>query len=69
MLESQEGDHAAARRCFSRALDADSRNVATVTAWTLMEKNLGNYKDARLIFESTLCSIIQLIMCVVFLVL
>ena len=54
VLEAKEGDHAAARRCFSRALDADSRNVATVTAWTLMEEDLGNYKDARLIFEREL---------------
>jgi len=54
VLESQEQDYDAARRCFSRALDADSRNVAAVTAWTLMEKNLGNYKDARLIFERAL---------------
>jgi len=54
VLESQEEDYDAARRCFSRALDADSRNVAAVTAWTLMEKNLGNYKDARLIYERAL---------------
>ncbi len=52
VLEAQEGDHAAARRCFSRALDADPRNVAAVTAWTLMEADLGNYADARSIFES-----------------
>lgn len=51
VLESQEEDYDAARRCFSRALDADSWNVAAVTAWTVMEKNLGNYKDARLIYE------------------
>jgi len=54
VLEAQEGDHAAARRCFSRALDADPRNVAAVTAWTLMEADLGNYADARSIFERTL---------------
>jgi hypothetical protein len=54
VLEAGEGDHAAARRCFSRALDADSRNVATITAWTLMEEELGNERDARMIFESKL---------------
>lgn len=52
VLESQEGDHEAARRCFSRALDADPRNVAAVTAWTLMEADVGNFGDARSIFES-----------------
>ena len=51
VLEAQEGDYAAARRCFSRGLDADSRNVACVTAWTLMEEELGNYGDAKVIFE------------------
>ena len=54
VLEAQEGDHAAARRCFSRALDADQRNVAAVTAWTLMEAELGLYADARSIFERSL---------------
>jgi len=54
VLESQEQEHSAARRCFSRALDADSRNVAAVTAWTSMEASLGNYADARAIFESAL---------------
>jgi len=54
VLEDQEGDHAAARRCFSRALDADQRNVAAVTAWALMEADLGNFVDARSIFERTL---------------
>eukprot|EP00554_Chaetoceros_debilis_P000691 CAMPEP_0194087380 /NCGR_PEP_ID=MMETSP0149-20130528/24803_1 /TAXON_ID=122233 /ORGANISM="Chaetoceros debilis, Strain MM31A-1" /LENGTH=753 /DNA_ID=CAMNT_0038770711 /DNA_START=422 /DNA_END=2683 /DNA_ORIENTATION=- len=54
VLEAQEEEHTAARRCFSRALDADMRNVATVTAWTLMEEELGNYSDAKLIFERTL---------------
>ncbi|KAL9185932.1 hypothetical protein ACHAXT_003709 [Thalassiosira profunda] len=54
VLEAQEGDHAAARRCFSRALDADQRNIASVTAWTLMEAELGNFADARSIFERTL---------------
>ena len=54
VLEAREGDHAAARRCFSRALDADSRNVAAITAWTLMEEELGNVHDARLIFERCL---------------
>ncbi len=51
VLEAQQEDYTAARRCFSRALDADKRNVAAVTAWTLMEEDLGNYKDAKLIFE------------------
>lgn len=54
MLEAREGDHAAARRCFSRALDADQRNVPAVTAWTLMEAELGNFADARSIFERSL---------------
>ena len=54
VLESYEQDYSAARRCFSRALDADKRNVAAVTAWTLMEEELGNFKDARLIFERAL---------------
>ena len=54
VLESQEGEYAAARRCFSRALDADSRNVATVTAWTQMEESIGNSNDARLLFEESL---------------
>lgn len=52
VLEAMEGDQAAARRCFSRALDADNRNVATITAWTLMEEDLGKTMDARSIFES-----------------
>ena len=54
VLEAREGNHPEARRCFSRALDADSRNVATVTAWTQMEEDLGNSKDARLLFERSL---------------
>jgi len=53
-LEAREGDHAAARRCFNRALDADARNVATITAWTKMELELGNENDARAIFERSL---------------
>lgn len=51
-LEAREGEHAAARRCFSRALDADPRNVAAVTAWTSMEADIGNLSDARSIFQS-----------------
>jgi tetratricopeptide (TPR) repeat protein len=47
-------DYAAARRCFSRALDADTRNVATIVAWTQMEEQIGNIKDAGLIFERSL---------------
>jgi Tfp pilus assembly protein PilF len=54
VLEAKEGDHAAARRCFSRALDADSRNIPAVTAWALMEEELGNINDARMIFERAL---------------
>jgi len=54
VLEAQERDYAAARRCFSRALDADNWNVAAITAWTLMEQELGQYKDAKLIFERSL---------------
>ena len=51
VLEAQEGDVAAARRCFSRALDADKRNIAAMTAWTLMEEQIGNWEDARILFE------------------
>lgn len=54
VLESREGDYAAARRCFGRALDADNFNVAAVTAWTHMEEELGNIRDARMIFERAL---------------
>ena len=54
VLESREGDYAAARRCFGRALDADNFNVAAVTAWTQMEEELGNIRDARMIFERAL---------------
>jgi len=54
VLEAREKEHEAARRCFSRALDADSRNVPTVTAWAQMEEELGNVRDARAIFESAL---------------
>lgn len=54
VLEASEGDYPAARRCFSRALDADSRNVPTVTAWTQMEQDIGNTKDARMLFERSL---------------
>lgn len=54
VLEAREGDDAAARRCFSRALDADKRNVAAITAWTQMEEDIGNLKDAELIFERAL---------------
>jgi tetratricopeptide (TPR) repeat protein len=53
-LEAKEGNHAAARRCFSRALDADIRNVAAVTAWALMEEELDYIQDARAIFERAL---------------
>jgi tetratricopeptide (TPR) repeat protein len=48
------GDYAAARRCFNRALDADKRNMAAMTAWTLMEESIGNFDDARVIFERSL---------------
>jgi tetratricopeptide (TPR) repeat protein len=54
VLEAREGDHAAARRCFSRALDADSRNVAAVTAWANMEEEQENLPDARMIYERVL---------------
>jgi len=54
VLEAREGDYAAARRCFNRALDADNRNVATITAWTRMEEDIGNFEDARHIFERCL---------------
>ena len=51
VLEANEKEYAAARRCFSRALDANNRNVPAFTAWALMEEQLGNVKDARMIFE------------------
>lgn len=52
VMESSVGDFSAARRCFNRALDADRRNVAAVTAWALMEEEVGSgKKDARMIFE------------------
>ena len=51
--KAREHDYDAARRCFSRALDEeDRRNVAAVTAWKLMEEELGKFNDAKLIFES-----------------
>ena len=54
VLEAQEGEYAAARRCFNRALDADKCNIASITAWTKMEEEIGNDSDARLIFERAL---------------
>lgn len=54
VLEAREGNVAAARRCFGRALDADARNIPAITAWTRMEGELGNYPDARSIFERAL---------------
>eukprot|EP00526_Cylindrotheca_closterium_P000093 CAMPEP_0113649192 /NCGR_PEP_ID=MMETSP0017_2-20120614/26130_1 /TAXON_ID=2856 /ORGANISM="Cylindrotheca closterium" /LENGTH=864 /DNA_ID=CAMNT_0000561533 /DNA_START=103 /DNA_END=2697 /DNA_ORIENTATION=+ /assembly_acc=CAM_ASM_000147 len=51
VLEAQEGDDAAARRCFNRAVDADKRNIAAYRAWTMMEEELGNWDDARSLFE------------------
>ena len=54
VLEAREGDFPAARRCFSRALDADNRNVPAITAWSQMEERLGNVMDARSIFERAL---------------
>lgn len=54
VLEASECDFAAARRCFSRALDADNRNVAAITAWTNMEERIGNLDDARSLFKRSL---------------
>jgi tetratricopeptide (TPR) repeat protein len=54
VLEAREKDFAAARRCFGRSLDADSRNVPAITAWATMEADLGNIRDARSIFERNL---------------
>eukprot|EP00547_Thalassionema_nitzschioides_P004992 CAMPEP_0194204456 /NCGR_PEP_ID=MMETSP0156-20130528/3970_1 /TAXON_ID=33649 /ORGANISM="Thalassionema nitzschioides, Strain L26-B" /LENGTH=885 /DNA_ID=CAMNT_0038930479 /DNA_START=152 /DNA_END=2809 /DNA_ORIENTATION=+ len=63
VLEHKDGNAAAARQCFHRALDADPRNVATLTAWTLLEVEAAMEKDdeqqqqptdARLIFERAL---------------
>ena len=54
VLEASEGDFAAARRCFSRALDADNRNLAAITAWSLMEEKLGKLDDARHLFKQSL---------------
>lgn len=65
VLEAAEGDYAAARRCWSRALDADTRNVATITAWTLMEEDLNNDQDAVSIFERE--SILLIIDCILLL--
>jgi tetratricopeptide (TPR) repeat protein len=54
VLEAKEEQYAAARRCFSRSLDANNRNVPAFTAWALMEEQIGNVKDARMIFERAL---------------
>ncbi|KAL3939032.1 MAG: hypothetical protein SGARI_001518 [Bacillariaceae sp.] len=54
VLEASEGDYAAARRCFNRALDADNRNMAATTAWILMEEELGNFEDARHLYERSI---------------
>jgi len=54
VLEASECDYAAARRCFSRALYADDRNLATVTAWSRMEENIGNLDEARHLFKQSL---------------
>lgn len=54
VLEAREGDFPAARRCFNRALDADSRNVAAMTAWAQMEDEIGNSNDAKMLFERSL---------------
>jgi hypothetical protein len=35
-------------------LDADNRNIAAMTAWTIMEEQLGNLDDARHLFERSL---------------
>jgi hypothetical protein len=32
-------------------VDADKRNIAAYTAWTTMEEELGNWEDARSLFE------------------
>ncbi|GMH66278.1 hypothetical protein TrRE_jg8652 [Triparma retinervis] len=51
VLEEQEGNVEDARKFYSRALDADRRNVPAVTAWALMEERIGEGKNARMIFE------------------
>merc|ERR1712176_1601856 len=43
-----------ARKCFSRALDADPWNIPAVTAWAKMEEELNNVMDARSIYERSL---------------
>jgi tetratricopeptide (TPR) repeat protein len=54
-LESTVGDHAAARRCFNRALDASHEiNVPAIVAWATMEERLGQITDARAIYERAL---------------
>ena len=54
VLEARMKDFAAARRCFSRALDADNLNVPTITAWSQMEEELGNDQEARFVYEREL---------------
>ncbi len=51
VLEAKEGDLKSARQYFNRALDADRRNVAAVTAWALMEAQTGDVVTARQVFE------------------
>jgi tetratricopeptide (TPR) repeat protein len=54
VLEANEGDAAAARRCYSRALDADGRNVPAFVAWALLEEKIGKVEDSRIILEKAL---------------
>jgi len=54
VLECRTGDVAAARQCFHRALDADPWNVATFTAWPILEELQGQPEDARVIYERAL---------------
>jgi len=54
VLESKQQDYSAARRCFSRALDADRRNVPAIVSWALMENSIGETSDARALFERAL---------------
>jgi len=54
ILEAKDGNYAESRRCFGRALDADRRNVAVITAWAQMERLIGNVQDARAVYERAL---------------
>lgn len=43
----QEGNVAAARKCYDAALVADSRHAAAYHGWAMLEREAGNYVTAR----------------------